>query len=57
VNVLKAAECALKALRTRDIVSRLRGMELEPYAWPKLEITAAAAEKATAAAAPAPQPA
>jgi small subunit ribosomal protein S5 len=48
VNVLKATVHALKSLRTRDEVARLRKLELDPYAWPKLEVTAAASEKATA---------
>jgi hypothetical protein len=52
VNVLKATVEALKSLRTREQVERLRGSELEPYAWPKLEVTAAAAAAATAPAAP-----
>ena len=50
VNVLKATIAALQALRSRELVQRMRQTELDPYAWPKLEITAAAAEKATAAA-------
>lgn len=47
VNVLKATVHALKSLRTREQVQSLRGLELEPYAWPKLAVTIAASEKAT----------
>jgi small subunit ribosomal protein S5 len=49
VNVLKATVAALQALRTRETVERLRGAPLDPYAWPKLEVTAAPAEAAAAA--------
>lgn len=48
VNVLKATTEALKALRTREQVERLRGAELDQYAWPRLEVTAAASAAATA---------
>src|SRR5207248_8725566 len=41
VNVLKATVNALKSLRTREQVTKLRGLELDPYAWPKLAITLA----------------
>lgn len=49
VNVLKATVEALQSLRTREAVGRLRGVELDDYAWPKLEGTEAASAAATAA--------
>jgi small subunit ribosomal protein S5 len=48
VNVLKATVEALRSLRTREEVNRLRGVEVESYAWPKLEIETEAAPVAAA---------
>lgn len=37
VNVLKATECALKQLRTREQIAELRGVEIDHYDWPRVE--------------------
>jgi small subunit ribosomal protein S5 len=52
VNVLKATEQALRSLRTREEAMRLRGVELEPYAWPKIEVAEAAEPAGALAAGP-----
>ncbi|MFC1705478.1 30S ribosomal protein S5 [Planctomycetota bacterium] len=40
-NVLKATKRALQSLRTREGVAALRGVELDPYYWPKQQVVEA----------------